>query len=216
VDERSGELPSKEDEVSDYWPDLDSLRADFPLFAAVADNKQARAFHERDETQASVLATLRAGDRLTKKDYEAAEQNGSRLAPVIEQLRNAHGFKISGHGTVKKPYYMQDLAQSPSLARVTPEMKVSYYRLPHWLRAKACREAMDYHRCVLCHALSELRCHHVSYANLFNEPHVDLLTLCDRCHGRVHENCGLKFPSGVSIQYAHWLGWKGFEEWLLP
>ncbi len=216
MDERFGELQSREEQVSDYWPDVDSLRADFPLFADVADDRQARAFHERDEAQKSVLAMLRTGERLKKEIYEHKVKNGSRLAPVIEQLRHAHGFSISGYGTVKKPYFMEDVRQRPSLARVTPEMKAVYYRLPHWLKAKANREAMDFHRCALCHSPSQLRCHHVSYANLFNEPHVDLLTLCDLCHGRVHKNCGLKFPSGVSVEYAHWLGWKGFEEWLLP
>jgi hypothetical protein len=159
-----------------------------PLFsAAKAATKEARTFNER-----------------------------SRLAPVIEQLRNAHGFAISGDGSIRKPYCMDDVCQCPALARVTPEMKVTYYQLPHWLKVKSERSAMDDHQCVLCRSSDDLRCHHVCYEKLFYEPLVDLLTLCDGCHDRVHRHCGLKFPSGVEVKYAHWLGWKGFEEWLLP
>lgn len=203
--------------MSDYWPDIDSLRIDLPLFSgAVSGTKEARSFHERDEAQANVLTELRSGAAMTKKDYEASVKNGSRLAPVIEQLRNAHGFAICGDGSLRKPYRLEDVRQRPTLARVTPEMKLAYYSLPHWLRVKSDRAARDSHRCVVCLDVDDLRCHHLSYANLFNEPLVDLLTLCDACHERVHHDCRLKFPSGVSVQYAHWIGWRSFETWLLP
>jgi hypothetical protein len=199
--------------VSDYYPDIDSLRLDLPLFAATAVAKQARNFHERDEAQASVLLSMRSGERITRKAYEL---DGSRLAPSIEQLRNAHGFTIEGNGTVKRPYYMADVRQQPTLARVTPEMKVSYYATPWWNDVRYRRLQRDAFQCVLCDFPDELRCHHVSYVNLFNEQLMDLMTVCDRCHDRIHEHCGLKFPSGIALRYAHLVGWKGFETWLLP
>lgn len=202
--------------MSDYWPDVDSLRLELPLFSAAKAQKEARHFHERDEAQANVLATLRCGQLLDKKSYESSVKNGSRLAPVIEQLRNAHGFSICGDGSLSKPYRMENIKQHPTLARVTPEMKAAYYATPHWSNVRSQRLERDHGRCVLCWSYDDLRCHHVSYANLFKEPLVDLLTLCDACHDRVHHDCRLKFPSGVSVKYAHWLGWKGFEPWLLP
>ncbi len=202
--------------MSDYFPDIDTLRMGLPLFVAASRSTEARAFHERDEAQASVLASLRSGVAIQKNQYESAAKNGSRLAPVVEQLRNAHGFAISGYGTTAKPYRLDDVRQRPTLARSTPEMQAAYYQTPHWLNAKRQREAMDGHRCVLCGNNKDLRCHHVCYGRLFNEPPSDLLTLCDLCHGRVHLHCRLKFPSGISVKYAHLLGWKGFETWLLP
>ena len=203
--------------MSDYWPELKSLHLDLPLFSPSKQQADcARFFNERDEAQASVLQELRGGDGINKKNYEDGVANGSRLAPVIEQLRNAHGFLISGDGSIRKPYRLDDVQQMPSLARVTLEMKAAYYHLPHWIKAKQDRSLMDGHQCVLCRCGDELRCHHVCYEKLFGEPLVDLLTLCQGCHERVHNHCGLKFPSGVSVQYAHWLGWKGFETWLLP
>lgn len=202
--------------MSDYYIRNELNDMELPLFSSAAVKRQARSWHERDEAQANVLAILRSGERMEKKRYESSVKNGSRLAPVIEQLRNAHGFVIFGDGSIKSPYGLGDLLQKPSLARVTPEMKAAYYATPHWNAVRSQRLAKDSFRCVLCWAVDDLRCHHVSYANLFSEPLVDLLTLCDGCHERVHKNCGLKFPSGVSVQYAAWLGWKGFEPWLLP
>ena len=214
--------------MSDYWPDVDSLRLDLPLFGSFAKSlsvrtepieqtkDKARRFHASKQAQQDALAKLRDGGGLTKVDYERSFSDGRRLAPAIEQLRNAHGFAIDGHGTARKPYRLSDISQLPTLAMVTPEMEAIYYTLHHWRAVKEAREIRDLRRCVLCLSTSDLRCHHVSYAKLFNEPLEDLMTVCDRCHGRVHQDCRLKFPSGVSVQYAHWLGWKGFDEWLLP
>lgn len=218
--------------MSDYYRPADAVLqerlAASPLFGGMSKpasvnvqpvkemRDEAKRFHASEEAQRNALKTLRNGVGVTKMDYEQSFADGRRLAPAIEQLRNAHGLLINGDGTVSKPYKLADAKQRPTLARVTTDMKAIYYTLPHWHRVKNARESRDSHRCVLCLATHELRCHHVSYVNLFDEPLEDLLTLCERCHGRVHEDCRLKFPSGVSVQYAHWLGWKGFEEWLLP
>lgn len=202
--------------MSGTFPDIDSLRLELPLFRTCESASTARAFHERIEAQVDVLARLRGGAAIDKRSYETGVKNGSRLAPVIEQLRNGHGFVISGRGTASDPYRMDDVTQKPSLAFVTPEMKDAYYGLPHWQKVKHERESRDHFQCVLCGFDDELRCHHVSYANLFCEPLADLLTLCDACHSRVHESCRLAFPKGMSVNYAHWVGWKGFDTWLLP
>jgi uncharacterized protein YlaI len=201
--------------MSDYWPEQRFDTFDLPLFSAASAVKQARTFHERDEAQASVLATLRTREALTKMAYESRVANGSRLAPVIEQLRNAHGFKIDGDGSIEAPYILVDVSQKPTLVRVTPQMKAAYYMTPHWNKVRMERRARDMSQCVLCSATSDLQCHHVSYDRLFAEPLEDLLTLCSRCHERVHEHCRQKFPSGIAVQYASHLGWKGFEPWLM-
>jgi uncharacterized protein YlaI len=214
--------------MSDYYQSDEKRIAELPLFGLLAKSlsvavqpvqqikDKAREFHASRQAQEHALTKLRTGQGLTKVDYEQSFGDGRRLAPAIEQLRNAHGFSIDGHGTGKNPYKLCDVSQRPILAMVTPDMKAIYYTLPHWHEVKQQRQDRDSHRCVLCMSWSELRCHHVSYTRLFNEPIEDLMTLCDRCHGRVHEDCRLKFPSGVSTKYAHLLGWKGFETWLLP
>lgn len=193
-----------------------------PLFAsalAAPAVPSARVFHERREVQSFVLRNLRSGAHMTKCAYEKTSADGSRLAPVIEQLRNAHGFQIDGQGTIKTPYSMPNRRQFPGLAMVTPEIKDAYYCSSHWLKKSQERKALDGNQCVLCfdkETQAVLHCHHVTYENLFAEPMEDLLTLCEVCHERLHQNSRLKFPSGILVEHAKQLGWGGFETWLLP
>lgn len=187
-----------------------------PLFSKQEEETDARGFHQRDQQQAAVLHQLRRGAGLSKLEWERRSADGGRLAPVIEQLRNAHGLTIAGDGSLLAPYFMEDVRQSPRLARITPEMKAAYYQTPHWHAVRAARRRLDGDACVACSAVDGLVCHHLTYRRLFGEELRDLLTLCDPCHGVVHESCRLKFPSGVEIRFAHLIGWKGFEAWLLP
>lgn len=178
-------------------------------------SRAARQFHARDESQANVLAMLRAGAFLMKHVYEQDASDGSRLAPIVEQLRNAHGFKIGGHGTKKSPYFLVDRLQLPALARVTPEMQKAYYETSHWAEVKAARLELDGYMCVVSKTHDDLQCHHLSYANLFCEPTCDLMTVCEHIHKLIHKNCRLKFPSGLPPHLAERIGWNGFPGWLL-
>lgn len=189
---------------------------DLPLFSQVEEGPDARRFHQRDQQQAVVLHQLRSGERLSKLEWERIAADGGRLAPVVEQLRNAHGLAIVGDGSVTSPYFMEDARQLPCLARVTPEMKEAYYQTPHWHAVRVARRSLDRDSCVACSAVECLQCHHLTYQRLFAEELRDLLTLCESCHRMVHESCRLKFPSGVEIRFAHLIGWRGFEPWLLP
>jgi len=182
----------------------------------VSASSEARQFHTRDEAQADVLIMLRGGGALTRRNYEKHATDGTRLAPIVEQLRNAHGFLIIGHGTSDKPYRLQDRLQLPSLARVSPEMRKAYYETQHWMDAKERRFQIDGYRCVLTQSAENLRCHHISYANLFGEAMKELMTVCDEAHYMIHKHCRLKFPSGIAPHLAERLGWLGFEGWLLP
>jgi hypothetical protein len=199
--------------LSDYFPSLDELRLELPLFSKANAAQDARRFHESEAQQREVLEHLRCGESIAKHLWE---DGGKRLAPAIEQLRNAHGFTIAGTGTAKNPYRMKDLRQCPTKAHATDEMQAAYYGLLHWQQVRSDRLSMDSFRCVCCHACDELQCHHLTYKRLFAERLTDLMTLCRGCHELVHESCRLKFPSGVPVSYAAQLGWKGFAAWLLP
>jgi len=203
--------------IMGYENSIDScLSACIPFEAAEELKNTARDFHQRDEAQCDVLARLRSGDLLKKSVYESELSDGSRLAPVVEQLRNAHGFLIKGDGSHASPYFMPDTRQKPSLARVTPEMRSAYYMTPHWQIVRSARFEHDSMMCVLCGDSEEIQCHHVTYESIFREELSDLLTVCSDCHSKIHKHGRLKFPSGVSVQWAAQIGWRGFEEWLLP
>ena len=92
--------------MSDYATSL--LESELPLFAATA--IEAKQFHERECLQQEALELLRAGVELTDV-YWKRQHPGSRIAPTIEKLRNAHGFEIGGNGSVKSPHYLADRMQ---------------------------------------------------------------------------------------------------------
>jgi hypothetical protein len=179
-----------------------------------------REFHESDSQQQEALAILRHR-KLTKLSFERDwTKNGSRLAPAIDVLRNGWGFDIAGTGTTKDPYWMLNPNQWPSKVRAGERLKAAYYDSEHWHTIRECRFQNDGFRCVICagSCRDEIQCHHIQY-NLFNEKIDELMTVCRHHHEMIHENCLLKFPTGISIEAAErLLNGKAypFEEWLLP
>ena len=198
--------------MSDYWSD-DPL----PLFSIskAIEKPSARDYHERTERQIKALNVLRSGEQIFQADYD--HMNGGRVAASIGKLRACYGFVINGDGSKLSPYEMLDTSQHPRFAAVTDEMKAAYYMTPWWNAVRSRRLEIDGRVCVLCRCSDKpLLCHHVTYERLFAEEISDLLTVCDPCHEKIHVSCRLKFPSGVATTYAHLLGWKGQEEWLMP
>lgn len=179
-----------------------------------------RDFHESESQQQEALQILRKR-KLTKLSFEQDwMKNGSRLAPAIDILRNGWGFDIAGSGTTKDPYWLLDPKQSPTKVRTSEGLKELYYASEHWAAVRERRFQHDNYRCVSCvnSCREEIVCHHVKY-NLFNESLDELLTVCTYHHDLIHDNCFLKFPTGIEVWIAERL--MGivaypFEEWLLP
>lgn len=179
----------------------------------------AREFHESDSQQQEALAILRHR-KLTKVSFEQDWANGCRLAPAIDILRNGWGFDIAGSGTSKDPYWLLEPNQSPTRVRTTDEIKSKYYDSEHWKAIRELRKQHDEHRCVLCvgSCRDEIDVHHIRY-NLFAEKLDELMTVCDYHHTLIHDECFLKFPTGVELWIAERLlevVAYPFEEWLLP
>lgn len=178
-------------------------------------SEAARKYHERDAGRADALSLLRSYESLTDARWKQRHP-GSRLAPVVDMLRNAHGFTITGEGRMKDPYRMPDRYQFPQLVRVTPEIRLAYYASEHWAETKSPRMRMDNFRCVLCRDSCELEVHHICY-RLFAEELKELLTVCRVCHRVLHEKSRLKFPSGILAFRIVELGREPFfDSWLLP
>jgi hypothetical protein len=191
--------------------------ADLPLFAppATSNAEKARTHHEKKSARAYALDLLRDGVQLTDVLWKE-HRPGSRVAPVVDKLRNAHGFTINGEGSVKIPYVMPIRNQFPALVESTDEIKNAYWSCEHWREMRERRYAYDGHKCVLCGTNANLCCHHVCY-RLFSESLADLMTVCDSDHCKIHAAAKLKFPSGVSVEHVRRLGLEvSFEPWLLP
>lgn len=62
---------------------------------------------------------------------------------------------------------------------------------PYWQKVRMARYEADGHKCVLCkRELDEhsFQTHHMSYERLGHERLRDVITLCNECHERFHEN----------------------------
>jgi hypothetical protein len=176
-------------------------------------SEQARIHHERSAAIKSALEKLRRGDCLTDQSWKK-EFPGSRVAPVIDKLRNAYGFNILGEGSLSKPHYLDNVYQMPTMVMVTPEIKEMYYASEHWEAMRAARMERDGQVCLLCSDDGE-QVHHIRY-RLFNEEISDLMTVCRECHEKIHESSRLKFPSGISVDGCVRLGISPvFEDWLM-
>lgn len=208
--------------LSDYpRENYESLPGQMTLFeqpdSSVVE-ESARNYHESKVAQAKVLSDLRSGRELFRYEWER-DNPGGRLAPAVEQLRNAHGLTIDGKGTQKRPYKMPDNEQLPTLVAATDSLKSAYYASLHWQGVRQRRWVRDSYTCVLCGQEpdeGELRCHHIYYA-LFREHLSHLLTACAACHETLHAQSKLKFPSGMLFEHAQLLDPTiEFESWLLP
>lgn len=178
--------------------------------------REARAYHESETNCEEALRLLRKTN-ITKIGFERARP-GARLAPAVHVLRKAFGFDIGGDGSKRDPYFLLNRKQWPQLAPVTEAMKSAYYDTSHWANIRDQRYEHDGYRCVLCVGSNDddLQCHHICY-EIFNEQLIDLMTVCEWHHDRIHANSNLAFPMGIDLKYADRLaGYVEFPEWVKP
>ena len=181
-----------------------------------------RTFHEA-KGRIALFLLRRSPDGLTKHDYERhIVKGGTRLAPAIDMLRNAHGFNISGDGSKgpkdgdPRPYKLEDRRQRPTLVAVEDKHKIAYWETDHWKTLKAKRKELDYGACVSCRSTENLQCHHIRY-NLFAENITELLTVCEEHHEIMHSSARLAFPSGMLPEHVRRMGLEPeYQWWLSP
>ena len=72
-----------------------------------------------------------------------------------------------------------------------------YLESAEWRKKRADRILVDGGACRICGAKSELQIHHITYDNVYNEDiYRDLITLCRRCHHRIH--CQVESMRGLA------------------
>lgn len=67
---------------------------------------------------------------------------------------------------------------------MTKEEYKHYLKSKHW---KSFRNKTITSCCWCCGFRGKLNLHHTSYENLYRETFMDIVTLCERCHKKVHE-----------------------------
>ena len=63
----------------------------------------------------------------------------------------------------------------------------AYMQSPKWAATRQTILHRDRYRCRACRARHRLHVHHLTYTRLGAERPADLVTLCQRCHGLVHD-----------------------------
>ena len=91
---------------------------------------------------------------------------------------------------VRNETFEESIIQCSGFEHVkTGDGKYQKYLLSKAWKAKAAkRMRMDDHRCVRCGSAKNLAVHHITYDRLFCEPMDDLITVCNNCHKKIHEN----------------------------
>lgn len=85
----------------------------------------------------------------------------------------------------------------------------SYIHSAQWQDKRKQRLAIDDFKCQMCGNKDNLEVHHVTYDRLGNENMDDIITLCDKCHTKVH--------SAQSLAWCfkhHRYPNKGIEKWV--
>lgn len=79
-----------------------------------------------------------------------------------------------------------------------------YLRTPVWKDKREKRLIVDDNKCYICRSGSELDVHHVNYPERWGDESVfdDLITLCRKCHYRIHEQMGAKHSESMAITKA--------------
>lgn len=175
--------------------------------------ESSREIHEKQIVE--VLGWLRKGHAIEKIGWELKyKKNGCRLAPAISQLSLAYGLDIQGSGVPGNGYRLVNIAQYPTRNKVTSAFKIAYYDSLHWDCVRNKRFKKDGHACVLCDAVDDIQCHHVTY-DLFNEALSDLMTVCRDCHSTIHSSGRIAFPDGAKVEHFERLSIECcFEPWL--
>ena len=68
--------------------------------------------------------------------------------------------------------------------------KKNYMHSFKWYQLRSAVFERDSYTCQSCGSWDDLRCHHIDYSMLGDEPLHHLLTLCDTCHTALHKQLG--------------------------
>ena len=88
---------------------------------------------------------------------------------------------------------------------MTKDEYADYLLTDHWLDVREQRNAIDGYKCVLCGSPYNLHVHHISYDRLWCEkPDIDLVTLCEDCHFKLHRalNVSEELISPIKEKYT--------------
>ncbi len=148
------------------------------------EERRARPQRERRTTwKQDRLAARRQADQDQKRAHIRAKYGPlGKPAPVV--VRNADGdvVAIKDQGAFRPmSEKLDEGARALGYAGYA-----DYLQSPHWRELRRMVLERDEHRCRRCGSPKHLQVHHRFYTRLGTEPLGALVTLCGRCHRRIH------------------------------
>ena len=121
---------------------------------------------------------------------------GQIKRPEIGAIFAEAAQKIAGISVLTIP--MEIRREEPVLEALTrppvpepkPEKKFVDYKewvlSPAWRRIRNAKLKDSGYKCELCGSAKNLQVHHITYEHIGDEPLDDLLTVCNKCHKKLH------------------------------
>ncbi len=107
--------------------------------------------------------------------------------------------KLDGSSIVEYDYYIDGVMYKTYTEK--PKKKyvkyVDYLTSNDWKIIRGNIIKRDNYKCRICSNEENLRVHHLTYQNIFNEKDDDLITLCKECHEKEHIKIEI---TGLSIE----------------
>lgn len=122
---------------------------------------------------------------------------GHRFSTSVQSLRD--GGMVIKKKPVRDGTFDYQYTGDRHLKRINEDWQSTYYKSRHWRAKRLERLQFDEFRCCNCRSTETLEVHHWYY-DLFNEDISDLMTLCERCHKKIHayEAVKISFPRYVA------------------
>lgn len=112
---------------------------------------------------------------ICKKEGDTWKRTEETVPPKLDDV---HAILASDSKTRIKE-------RSPRLGHVDYH---EYMKSEEWAVLRSARLRKDGYQCAMCGTAKNLAVHHITYEHLGHEDLNDLITLCNDCHAKVHEN----------------------------
>lgn len=89
-----------------------------------------------------------------------------------------------------EPYQIAEPIKRSFNQFMSAQDKQAYLRTVKWYQLRSAVFERDSYTCQSCGSKHNLRCHHIDYSMLGDEPLHHLTTLCDTCHTALHKQLG--------------------------
>ena len=158
-------------------------RIEYMLTMDYQDLQEKRPKQVKQKVKKNGSQLVRVKYPLGKKSFSADDWEEYQ-----DWIKKQKKYQQSQEKAIKKKHKK---AKSNKQKPTRKEQYAQDLKHPLWERKRSEIMGRDGYKCRLCGSRKELRVHHLKYSNgkrAWEYPNIDLITLCDECHQKVHSN----------------------------